>query len=716
MIWGSSPIKVWKIMDRVNAILNNKKKLVLIIAAVAVIGFILSPLPGIEAIKMTIVTFATSVAAGPDEHDLEITVLKDIDDTPWCQTVGAGECGPAFDGPETIGMDKIIHVVIDEDTATENACDFAPDGTFLSGVNCVGVAGLRLDQVEDLGDVPGNSQYFGFGYQYFYGRAYSNTLGYFGQLLGSGSLEYGLTAATKNDGVTPFLGDVKASYKVLISPAGLTTGTHTIITKIIDTDPVFGGVVLKDTGGPQSFANIGFTPGVPFPISGTNVGLNFAPGAFPASPFSGMSITFPGPVAPGTTMTVFSVGAAAQAAAVFGIGIAGTGSAISIDVSGANPCDSPPGAPIEGCIVTAIVVPGSIPAPGGAAGFATMRMTHVSDAGVASDITRADAPPLPFGHTIPAPGVFQLAGTAPSFSTVGAGTAGAGGGAGGAGGAGGGGGGGGGGGAGGGKLGTVKFYEVSWDVCDTTKSGTVSILGGTDGNTQSLGAKIRTSSAGVTKATLAADQPFEEENKTFKAKRLLFVAPISAKETFFTAYVENQKSSVSHTVQMSQCSGKMSFEEFQEAISTTAPLIPDGKTFTFTYDGHEFTISYKMDGTITGASVDEDNASVSFTLSGVKGGELLLALPRGLVDATNDEFVTLVTVTGQTEVANTVTDSTSSYAILQMTLPQDAKELTVLGTSVIPEFGVIAAMILAIAVISVVVLTRMGRLNLVRTK
>jgi hypothetical protein len=130
---------------------------------------------------------------------------------------------------------------------------------------------------------------------------------------------------------------------------------------------------------------------------------------------------------------------------------------------------------------------------------------------------------------------------------------------------------GGGGGGGGGILsdfrtGKLMLYEVSWDVCESNQ---VSILAGTDGDPRSLSAKIRTSSSGVTKATLATEQPFEKENKITKAQRLLFIAPLDPSDTFLIATAEDGASSISEVVNLKECTGKTVISEFEKQQSIT---------------------------------------------------------------------------------------------------------------------------------------------------
>jgi len=122
-----------------------------------------------------------------------------------------------------------------------------------------------------------------------------------------------------------------------------------------------------------------------------------------------------------------------------------------------------------------------------------------------------------------------------------------------------------------------------------------------------------------------------------------------------------------------------------------------------------------IDYVISGGEVDTifsnpDALSITVELIDADGGEITLTLPRDIIDSTTDgvDDVFFVLVDGYeaqyTEVA-TETDRT-------ITIPFSAESssIEIIGTFVIPEFGTIAMMILAVAIISMVVVTKKARL------
>ena len=89
----------------------------------------------------------------------------------------------------------------------------------------------------------------------------------------------------------------------------------------------------------------------------------------------------------------------------------------------------------------------------------------------------------------------------------------------------------------------------------------------------------------------------------------------------------------------------------------------------------------------------------------------MISLPIGLISALDNEFVVLTTGLQQV-LEYEMVESTSEYVTLKITLPQGTEELTIVGTSVVPEFGVIAMVILVISILSMIVLTRTQALRL----
>lgn len=119
------------------------------------------------------------------------------------------------------------------------------------------------------------------------------------------------------------------------------------------------------------------------------------------------------------------------------------------------------------------------------------------------------------------------------------------------------------------------------------------------------------------------------------------------------------------------------------------------------HKGNKFNIDATLtNGEIIDAIVDEDFTSIVLTIStNEKNGELTIKLPRELIDAQfdnmDDDFIVLVNGEdlGYDEIS---TDENSRT--LEIPVPAGTEEIEIIGTNVVPEFGIIAVLVLATAV------------------
>ncbi len=119
----------------------------------------------------------------------------------------------------------------------------------------------------------------------------------------------------------------------------------------------------------------------------------------------------------------------------------------------------------------------------------------------------------------------------------------------------------------------------------------------------------------------------------------------------------------------------------------------DGKT--------TFDVEYLLEKTLLSAKVDEKEKSVTFTMAG-KGNDgdlFIVKMPKNLVSGQ-----LLVWVDNQ---ITTNFEKTDAGGINTLTIPLSAKSetVTIVGTTIVPEFGPIAVLILAIAIISIIVVS-----------
>ena len=153
-----------------------------------------------------------------------------------------------------------------------------------------------------------------------------------------------------------------------------------------------------------------------------------------------------------------------------------------------------------------------------------------------------------------------------------------------------------------------------------------------------------------------------------------------------------------------------------EDIVTDEPVIIDSIVTATTLTIQESTdlISYEItNGKITNVIPDLDAVSLLIDIEAINDGSITLTIPRLVLDATindkDDEFFVLVD--GEEvdfEEISTLTDRTLTIEFLA-----GSEQIEIIGTFVIPEFGTIAAMILAVAIISIIAISAKSRLSIV---
>jgi predicted secreted protein with PEFG-CTERM motif len=261
----------------------------------------------------------------------------------------------------------------------------------------------------------------------------------------------------------------------------------------------------------------------------------------------------------------------------------------------------------------------------------------------------------------------------------------------------------------------LNIFEIQYDL----NNAVAKILIGTTGNIHDVEVQIYSVMGGKRMAHLVKEQQaqlFRFDDKTMK--KYLFEVPLDPNEVFFRVSVEDRNYNLNQSVKIDGLVGRVipwfaniyenathgeHNDEHESNISETGFEIKfDGGKKIVSYNGIEFLIKYEMAGAITGIEVNEESRTVSFLLDSVAGGELLLQVPRSLVNAIDDNFVVMVSTSPPTEIAYEVTSSTPDYYTLRVTLPKGATNLTIIGSSVVPEFGLMALLVLSLAIIPLV--------------
>ena len=128
-------------------------------------------------------------------------------------------------------------------------------------------------------------------------------------------------------------------------------------------------------------------------------------------------------------------------------------------------------------------------------------------------------------------------------------------------------------------------------------------------------------------------------------------------------------------------------------------------------------VSVTLDHEISGGKVismtaDGSANSVIIELDAKDDGSITVTLPRDVIDATvgdeDDDFFVLV----DNEEVDFEETKGSADRTVTVAFPAGAETVEIIGTFAIPEFGTIAVMILAVAIISIVAISAKSRLSI----
>jgi predicted secreted protein with PEFG-CTERM motif len=137
------------------------------------------------------------------------------------------------------------------------------------------------------------------------------------------------------------------------------------------------------------------------------------------------------------------------------------------------------------------------------------------------------------------------------------------------------------------------------------------------------------------------------------------------------------------------------------------------KTFTLKVDDQSFQVQYMFrDGSITGMIPDGRIAGLNVIMNSTADGKLKIRLPRNVIDSragedgksgADQDFV--IFANGMPSYTWEETNTTGSVRTLSIDFAQGTETIEIVGTWAIPEFGAIAAIILAVAIVGIIVAT-----------
>jgi predicted secreted protein with PEFG-CTERM motif len=101
------------------------------------------------------------------------------------------------------------------------------------------------------------------------------------------------------------------------------------------------------------------------------------------------------------------------------------------------------------------------------------------------------------------------------------------------------------------------------------------------------------------------------------------------------------------------------------------------------------------------------------TIDAESDGSISLMIPRDVLDSTSDgEDTDFIVLIDDEEADFEEIDSDDATRTLEIMVPEGATQVEIIGTYAVPEFGTMAAIILAVAIVSIIAVSARTRLVL----
>ena len=176
------------------------------------------------------------------------------------------------------------------------------------------------------------------------------------------------------------------------------------------------------------------------------------------------------------------------------------------------------------------------------------------------------------------------------------------------------------------------------------------------------------------------------------------------------------RTSGTYTVEVTYGSqNRIAATTFEFTGSTIKPVgNPRITDTTVAIEGSSDLIGYKITGgKLLDIMPDIKAKSLIVSIDATSNDSLTLTIPRTILDSTmngeDDDFFILI----DGEEVDFDEIITSTDRTLTIAFQAGAEEIEIIGTFVIPEFGAIAAMILAVAIISIIAISAKSRLSII---
>ena len=125
-------------------------------------------------------------------------------------------------------------------------------------------------------------------------------------------------------------------------------------------------------------------------------------------------------------------------------------------------------------------------------------------------------------------------------------------------------------------------------------------------------------------------------------------------------------------------------------------------------------VGYEISGgNVLSITPDVESVSLIISIDANEDGSVTLIIPRTIFDSVENGQDVKVFVFVDADETNFKELTTSTDRTITISFPAGAETIEIVGTFVIPEFGVIAAMILGIAIISIIAVSAKSKLSII---
>jgi predicted secreted protein with PEFG-CTERM motif len=130
--------------------------------------------------------------------------------------------------------------------------------------------------------------------------------------------------------------------------------------------------------------------------------------------------------------------------------------------------------------------------------------------------------------------------------------------------------------------------------------------------------------------------------------------------------------------------------------------------------GKAYCVPYEITGaTVTKSTVSSATTSIVLMIDAQSDGSILLAVPRSILDSqTNGVDSDFIVLVDGEEADYVEIDNDDTMRALEIAFSGETTEIEIIGTYAVPEFGTIAAIILAVAIVSIIAVSARSRLSI----